>query len=130
LVEGFRKDFSGGPADRSFPDVIAWRIEAPNADTRDPIVLRFPKPMDYALLQHAVSVFHQLGTVAITANETEWRFTPYEKWRAGDYTLVANSPLEDYAGNRPDRLFDVDLRVGQPHELTAFSVTLPFTIAK
>ena len=38
-----------------------WRITAPRAGTRDPLVLTFPKPLDYALLQHEIEISGMRG---------------------------------------------------------------------
>ena len=35
MVEGFRKSFRGGPAERNPPDPKKWRVTAPKAGTRD-----------------------------------------------------------------------------------------------
>ena len=48
------------------------------------------------------------GDISIGANEREWRFTPKEPWSVGAYQLVVLSILEDPAGNRIGRPFDVD----------------------
>ena len=130
LAESFHKDFTGAPADRTTPAVRTWRLAIPKAGTRDALAVRFPGPMDYALLQHALAVLNVPGAVTITANETEWRFTPDLPWRAGDYSVLAEPTLEDYAGNRPDRLFDVDLRVARHHPQITGCITVPFRIAK
>ncbi len=46
--------------------------------------------------------------MSIEAAETRWRFTPRDPWTAGDYDLVALAFLEDLAGNRIGRAFEVD----------------------
>ena len=48
------------------------------------------------------------GESAIEAGETRWLFTPRDPWTAGDYDLVALAFLEDLAGNRIGRAFEVD----------------------
>ncbi len=51
-LEGeFRKAFRGGPADRTPPDPKTWRVSAPRAASSADLVVDFPKPMDFALLQ-------------------------------------------------------------------------------
>jgi hypothetical protein len=44
----------------------------------------------------------------VGASELSWAFAPAEAWRAGEYALVALASLEDTAGNRIGRPFDVD----------------------
>jgi hypothetical protein len=133
LVEGFEKVFSVGPADRVSPDPKQWKIMAPKAGTSDALVVDFPKPMDYALLQRLLSVQRVAGDIAVDHEETQWRFTPHEVWKAGSYSLVADATLEDLAGNHLDRAFDVDLQAAhfEDEESTRVStktITLPFEI--
>ena len=45
---------------------------------------------------------------SIEAHETRWLFTPAAAWRSGDYFLQALTILEDMAGNRIGRAFEVD----------------------
>jgi hypothetical protein len=112
LAEEFRKEFRVAPADRVPPEVTAWRVTAPRAGTSNPLVLHFPKPMDYALLQHLLEVMGARGTIeggiAVEREETEWRFTPRQAWKAGPYRVVVQTTLEDLAGNHIGRAFDVD----------------------
>jgi hypothetical protein len=112
LAEEFRKEFRVAPADRVPPEVTAWRVTAPRAGTTDPLVLHFPKPMDYALLQHLLEVKGMRGmiegNIALEREETEWRFTPRQAWKAGRYRVVVQTTLEDLAGNHIGRAFDVD----------------------
>jgi hypothetical protein len=108
LAEEYRKHFRAAAADRIPPDPKKWRITTPRAGTSDQLVIYFPKPMDYALLQHEIEVAGVTGTVAVARDETEWRFTPESPWRAGDYTIVIRTTLEDLAGNHINRAFDVD----------------------
>jgi hypothetical protein len=48
------------------------------------------------------------GEAAIGPAEMSWRFTPRDAWRAGPHDLVALGVLEDPAGNRIGRPFDLD----------------------
>ncbi len=131
LVEGFRKSFSAGPADRVSPDPHQWRITVPKAGTTDALVIDFAKPMDYALLQRLITVQSVAGDVTVDREETEWRFTPHEAWKAGSYNLTADATLEDLAGNHLDRVFDVDtqdLHEDEASRITGKTVSLPFEI--
>jgi hypothetical protein len=47
--------------------------------------------MDFALLQHEISVQGMKGTVSVGRGETEWRFTPERPWRAGEYRIVVRT---------------------------------------
>ena len=48
------------------------------------------------------------GRIAIADDEACWQFTPDEPWPAGNYKLVAETMLEDLAGNAIGRPFEVD----------------------
>jgi hypothetical protein len=132
LLEGFRKSFRGGPADRTPPDPKQWRLTEPKAGTRDALVVNFPDPMDSALLQRLLEVSGASGairgTVTLDRQETQWLFTPADPWKAGDYKLVADTGLEDLAGNRIGREFDVDTKEHPPDPNRPPKVSLPFRV--
>jgi hypothetical protein len=124
----FQKRFTAGPAVRTAADPAQWRVEAPAAGTVEPLVVRFPRSMDYALLQRTLTVPGVAGTIAVARNETEWRFTPDAPWKPGAFRLAIDPDLEDVCGNRPDRPFEVDLRTNSPGEPAVFACrfeTLP-----
>jgi hypothetical protein len=112
LREEFRKQFSVAPADREAVDPSRWRLTAPAAETREPLAVEFPKPMDHELLLRSLEVSgargRLTGSITVDREERRWLFTPREPWAAGDYSLLIDSFLEDLAGNRVGRPFDVD----------------------
>jgi hypothetical protein len=128
LTGEFRKTFVVTPADRTPPDPATWRVDAPKAGGVAPLVITFPKPMDFALLQHEISVAGMGGTVAVGGGETEWRFTPERPWSAGEYQIVVRTTLEDLAGNHILRAFDVDVFDKVTPRVAAETVTLPLRI--
>jgi hypothetical protein len=111
MVAGFRKTFRGGPAVRIPPDPRQWSVMVPKNGTMDALVVDFPVPMNYPLLQRMLRISgarsNVPGTVTVTRQETEWRFSPQQLWTAGNYQLVIDTGLEDLAGNH----------IGQPFEL-------------
>ena len=111
LVAGFRHEFRVGPSQEEALDPATWRIEAPRGGTADPLVVSFPRPLDYGLLHRALTVSLRgapvPGDVRLDAGETRWLFIPGERWQAGDYRLLVSSILEDVAGNRIGRPFEV-----------------------
>jgi hypothetical protein len=113
LREEFRKKFRAAPADRQPTDLKDWRLVAPKAGASEALVVTFPEPMDWAMLQRTFEVTGPsgpvAGTIAVGNNEAEWRFTPARPWQPGDYQLTVDASLEDLAGNRIGRAFDVDL---------------------
>ena len=130
LTEGFRKSFRVGPADRSPPDPAQWRISAPQANTSGALVMDFPKPMDYALLLRLLDIPGVAGTVTVDRQETEWRFVPSKPWKAGNYNVVVDTALEDLAGNRIGRAFDVDTFERVSEHLSRKTISLPFRIGQ
>src|SRR2546426_7401057 len=112
LVAPFRREFRVGPAEERAIDPAAWRLGAPLASTREPLVVSFPGPLDYGLLQRALTVStvrgeRVPGDIRLEAGETRWLFTPRTPWQAGEYRLLAASILEDVSGNRIGRPFEV-----------------------
>ena len=86
----------------------------PGAGSRDPLEVRFPEPLDRALLDRLIWVKIQPRRKSCRARsrwvaaETRWRFTPASPWRRGDYRLVVGTELEDLAGNSVAQPFEVD----------------------
>lgn len=132
LVQGFEKVFRGGPSDRIPPAPAKWRVTPPKAGTTEPLIVAFPKPMDYVLLQRMIGVFNGrgeiAGSIAIHLNETEWRFTPRDAWKPGAYRITADNTLEDISGNHLDRPFDVDLFENVTKHIATTTTSVPFTI--
>jgi hypothetical protein len=129
LVEEFRKTYRVMSDDRVPPDPANWKITTPRAGTSNPLVIRFPEPLDYALLQHEIGLSPAVvGTVSVGENETEWRFTPQSPWSRGDYKIVIRTDLEDLAGNHILRAFDVDTFDPITPRLAAETMSLPLRI--
>ncbi len=61
--------------------------------------------------------------------ETRWTFTPRAPWRPGEYQLVAAATLEDVAGNRIGRPFEVDAAEARSSERPRGTV-VPFRIGQ
>lgn len=113
LKEDFRREFRVGRADERPLDISAWRLTPPLAGTRDALVVAFPEPLDHGLLLRALGVTGEDGRfldgdVKVEAGESRWSFTPRTPWSATTYQLTALPMLEDLAGNRIGRAFEVD----------------------
>ena len=106
LGSEFRKSFRAGRFLRREIDLRQWKLRPPIAGSTLPLVVDFPYALDAALLEHALQVGGAAGTVRVAAGETQWSFTPAQAWRAGAYTLNADTSLEDPAGNRIGRAFE------------------------
>jgi hypothetical protein len=131
LKEDFRRVFKVGAPDEQPLDQKTWRLEPPRQGTRDPLVVQFPEPLDHGLLLRALGVSTAGGNsldgqIGIETGETRWSFTPRETWKAGEHHLKVLTILEDLAGNRIGRAFEVDQferadRSPEPEE-----VSIPF----
>jgi hypothetical protein len=132
MVESFRKPFRGGPAQRTPPDPKQWHVSAPKAGGSDPVVVNFPTSMNYPLLQRMLQVSGPQGkvggTVSVAREESEWRFTPREAWKPGDYQLIVNTGLEDLAGNHIGQPFDIDTFDRVTERITTETISLPLPI--
>jgi hypothetical protein len=128
LGERFEKHFIGGPAIRTPAAAAQWTTKAPAAGTTNPLVVVFPHPMDYALLQRTLSVAGVPGKISVAKNETEWLFTPDSPWKTGAYRLMIDADFEDICGNHANRAFDVDLRAGSAPRRSEKPITIPFHI--
>jgi hypothetical protein len=112
LKQEFRREFRAGPADERPLTMASWKIAPPAAGSGDALAVTFPSPLDHGLLRRALGVARAgapvAGEISIGPGETRWLFTPRDPWAEGDYELVALSFLEDLAGNRIGRAFEVD----------------------
>jgi hypothetical protein len=128
LAETFRREFSVGPAERRGIEPQQWKITAPKSGTRDPLIVDFGRPLDYALLQDVFQVMGVPGTMSIGSGETRWSFQPAQAWKPGNHTLVIDMALEDLAGNRIGRPFDVDTIDNPTQRISKPTTLLPFRI--
>ena len=114
LKEEFRHEFRASPAIERPLSMAAWRVTRPKAGTREPVAVTFPDALDHGLLRRALGIAKAgvsgmvSGEAVIEGGETRWLFTPRDDWAAGNYELVAFAFLEDLAGNRVGRAFEVD----------------------
>ena len=113
LMQQFKRTFKVGPPDEKPLDPKTWKVLAPAAGTRGPLQVAFPEPLDHGLLLRALGVVSPEGQplpgdVVVGESELTWSFTPKAAWTAGAYNIVAFASLEDLAGNRVGRAFEVD----------------------
>ena len=109
LRQAFTKRFTVMPADRTAPTLATWKLSQPKPNTREPLTIDFPEPLDRALLDRMIRVKNVTGAITVDQQETRWSFTPTQTWRTGHYEIEIDSILEDLAGNKLNRLFDVDV---------------------
>ena len=111
LAETFTRRFRVGPPDQSPLQPAAWKIAAPEEGTTHPLSVMFPEPLDHGLLLRAIGVRRDgesiVGEVRVFKGERQWVLIPAQPWKPGRYELIALSFLEDLAGNRIGRSFEV-----------------------
>ena len=129
FVKGFRVE-----AAQLGPITLAeWKVIAPRANTRDPLIVQFPRPLDYGLLKRALGVETSAG-VAIAGvsladpSLREWRLIPAAPWSAGAHQLTILPVLADLAGNRVNLAFDAGGFSLADTTSTAPPSTVPFVI--
>jgi hypothetical protein len=114
LAAAYSRKFRVGRPEMRPISMSAWRIATPSAGTRDPLVVTFPASLDHGLLERALGVETADGRsvdgeATLDTSDTRWAFRPRVAWEAGDYRLAALAILEDPAGNRIGRAFEVDM---------------------
>ena len=129
LAKPFRKEFIAGPPDETPIDPKMWTLTTPRAETREPLTVDFPEPLDRAVLARTLAVENVAGEIEISRGETRWSLIPEKPWQAGTYHLVALAILEDLAGNQIGKPFEVDVfaRVDSPDDVTE-THRVPFVV--
>ena len=83
----FKKTFRVLPEARKGIDLKTWRIQPPLVSSKDPLIVDFPAPLDYALLHRLLEVRSRIGTVrggiTVDRHETQWRFVPVRRLDCG-----------------------------------------------
>ncbi len=131
LAEKFARTIRVVAAVREPVDVKAWRVDSPKSPDDD-LMIHFPRPLDHALAQRAIGVSRNgssiAGTIVLGDDETSLRFTPHAPWTSGLYEIVVDGVIEDVAGNRLGKVFDVD--TSDPRQATSATplATIPFEV--
>lgn len=133
IQKEYRKEIIAGPPDDEPIDEKKWKIAPPAAGSKNACQVRFPEPLDFALLHRIVWIVDDKGrkidgSVKVEEEETLWKFTPEQPWAAGMYRLVANTDLEDLAANQIGRPFEVDVFRPIPKKFETKTVEVPFEI--
>ena len=133
LAREYRKTFRVGSPDETMPDPQNWKVDAPRAGSREPLVIRFRESLDHALAERLILVLGPsgraiVGTVRLEAEETVWKFVPNEPWGEGGYRIQVGTDLEDLVGNSVGRRFEVDLVEPITAAVRDSTVTIPFRV--
>jgi hypothetical protein len=109
LGREYRKEFRTGPEERRAVDPGTWKVSAPRAGTREPLRVTFDRPMDHALALRLIRVEGIAGESRLLDGDRLWEFVPSGSWKRGTVQLAVETRLEDLAGNRVGKPFDVDV---------------------
>jgi hypothetical protein len=114
LCAAAERCYKVGPPLRLRVKPTDWRCHYPASGSMDPLTVEFDRPLDHALLQHSLWVEDASGVAlagqgCVGGNDQGWKFKPQSPWQQAQYRLVADSRLEDLAGNSLMRVFDRDL---------------------
>ena len=132
LRECLRKQFVAGEPLRQPISIESWRVLPPTTGSREPLVLMFARPLDWALLLQTMTIATPEGSVIngrITVDQCErrWSFMPASPWSAGEYHIRVGSSLEDVCGNSMTGAFDRPLR--KDEELMATRPSFTFQLS-
>ena len=133
LVAPYRRTLRVGAADERPLDHTTWEIGAPHSGSSDPLVVTFSEPLDHGLLLRALGVTAPDGSaisgdVVVAKGEQKWSCAPKTPWAAGAHHLVAFAMLEDLAGNRIGRAFEVDQFDRSDRSAEPEKTRIPFVI--
>jgi hypothetical protein len=133
LRESFRKCFHVTAAVREPIAVEQWTIVPPATGGHQPLSITFPRPLDWALLWHKVTIRSEGGRpkdgrINIDRDERRWTFTPAAPWTVGAYDIRIDSSLEDVCGNSLLEAFDRTLRLTSDLAHSAASRSIPFRL--
>ena len=134
LRQSFYKPFLVTEAVREPITIAHWKILPPATKSRQSLAIKFPKPLDWALLRQAITITPEggrriLGRIAIDQDERQWSFTPTSPWVAGSYFVRVASGLEDVCGNGLLAAFDRPLRSGSDLAIETANCSIPFHVA-
>jgi hypothetical protein len=130
LGKSFYKSFHLTEAVREPIAVEQWKLLPPATKTNQPLVLMFPKPLDWALLWRTITIASEgglpmEGRIAIDQGERRWSFTPTSPW-SGSYSVRIASSLEHVCGNSLQAAFDRPLRSAGDLTSQLASLSMPF----
>ena len=113
LAADFTKKFEAGPPIEKAIDPKEWKIAPSPAGSRYPFSIIFPRPLDHALLERTITISDSKGKtvegkITLVDHERRLFFRPDQPWAAGKHELIIDTTLEDQAGNRIGRAFEVD----------------------
>lgn len=112
------KTWRVGPARTVAPDPRRWSIQAPQAGTRDAVVVTLDTPVDAQAIGYLAVVSTRgekvRGRATLAPGESVWRLAPEAAWSAGEYRLLVHPRLEDPQGNAVGGQFEQKTGAASP----------------
>lgn len=129
----YRKTFTVGERDATSPDPKRWKVHAPRSGSKDPLTIEFGEALERALAERMIEIRNPAnervsGRIAVSDEEARWQLTPEREWASGNYALVVDAALEDLAGNKVSRLFEVAIRTDAQRKAAPTSVSVAIEI--
>jgi hypothetical protein len=111
LGKQLRHTFTASEEVRSRVDIAKWQLTVPQARFREPLSIRFDRPLDSQMALRCLHVRDAAGerfsgTVRISGDQRSATFVPGKAWQPQPYQLHVEPHLEDLSGNTPERAFD------------------------
>jgi hypothetical protein len=133
IPSDYRKSFTVGARDEESPDPKRWRLQAPRSGSLETLTIDFAEPLEQALALRMIEIRDPLnsavaGEVKLAQEERRWSFTPERAWTPGAYAIVVDATLEDLAGNKVSRPFEVAIRSAVERKAAPTSVSIPMQI--
>lgn len=129
-----RRTFKTEPEVRGKIDVAKWKIVAPRAGTKEPLLIETDRALDLWSRNQRSEPVEILdsngGAVAIGGSEkspTRFVYRPSSAWSPGTYRIKVDPQLTDHAGNTPLTVFDRDLD-DRAHDPTAGPIERTFEV--
>ena len=134
IRESFYKSFCVTEAIRERIAIEQWKIVPPVSKSHQPLVVIFPKPLDWALLWRSITIASEdgrpvPGRIAIGQGERRWSFTSTSPWTAARYSIRIASSLEDVCGNSLLQAFDRPLGSTTDAAYEVADRSMPFQVA-
>lgn len=115
LREEYKKRIVVGKRDTQTPDIKAWTLVVPSAESDEGLHIIFDSVLDAMLIEKNIQIADAknqviAGDFLIKDDGESVFFHPKVNWKIGYYKILINSSLEDLSGNNLNRLFDTDLQ--------------------
>lgn len=126
LKTNHSKNFVTASRDEQSPVPDQWTVGTPASATTEALKIDLKESLDFSVLMESISIFDAekkavSGKIQLENEERTLLFTPDNNWKAGEYTIMIESRLEDLAGNNLNRPFDRDVTVKKREDQATFT---------